>query len=206
MKYYVLSQLINKGIDLNPIINEILLLTISAKKTYPEYTKWFLEQHIPGIYLGTRDTIIVVHNNHLIGVSNIKNSTEKKICTLYFRPEYRYKRTGKILVDKSIELLECSSPLITIPSPSLGEFKKIIKRYNWELTDCIDDCYSKGTSEFIFNGELEGQNKCLSNEERLILTYKHTKNKNILKLVHFGYIKYLLFFNSPRKNKRICKI
>lgn len=70
--YYFLSKLLKEGHDIDSIINEILLVTISAKTTYPEYTKWFLEKHIPGIYLGTRDTIIAVDNNKIVGVSNIK--------------------------------------------------------------------------------------------------------------------------------------
>lgn len=202
MKYYVLSDLINKGIDINPIINEILLMTISAKDTYPEYLEWFTKKHVPGIYTGTRDTIIVVDKNHLVGVANIKNDREKKLCTLYFRPEYRYKRVAKILVDQAISLLETTQPLITIPSTSISGFTRLIKRYNWELTDCIDDCYSKGVNEFIFNGEIALPNKELTHEERLILTYDHTKNKHIIKLVPFGYLKYIFFYKLSSKNKK----
>ncbi len=201
MKYYTLSQLVKKGIDINPIINEILLMTISAKETYPEYIEWFTKKHIPGIYAGTRDTIIVVDQNNLVGVANIKNDREKKLCTLYFRPEYRYRRVAKILVDQAINLLETTQPLITIPSTSISGFTRLIKRYNWQLTDCINDCYSNGVNEFIFNGEIALPNKELSHEERLILTYEHTKDKNILKLLPFGYLQYLIFHNKKaRKN------
>lgn len=193
IKYYSLSELLKKGIDLNPIIDAILLETISAKATYPEYTEWFIKKHIPGIYLGTRDTIIAVHNNKIIGVSNIKRDKESKLCTLYFNPKYRRQHLGVSLVDKSIELLGTSKPLITMPSSYLPEFKNIIKRYDWQLTDCIDDCYIANTSELVFNGEISQTNKELSNEERIILTYKHTKDRNILKLIPFGYLKVLLF-------------
>ena len=57
----------------------------------------------------------------------------------------------------------------------------------------------KNTSELVFNGEISNGNKELSNEDRIILTYKHTKDKNILKLLPFGYIKYLLFLIKPNK-------
>lgn len=199
INYYSLSKLVKEGIDIEPIINEILLTTISAKTTYPEYTKWFIEKHIPGIYLGTRDTIIAVHNNKIVGVSNIKRDKENKLCTVYFDPKYRKQRLGITLVDKSIELIGDSKPLITMPSSYLPQFKNIIKRYDWQLTDCIDGCYEENTSELVFNGEISNGNKELSNEERLILTYKHTKDKNILKLIPFGYIKYLLFMIKPNK-------
>ena len=199
INYYSLSKLVKEGIDIEPIINEILLVTISAKTTYPEYTKWFIEKHVPGIFLGTRDTIIAVHNNKIVGVSNIKRDKENKLCTVYFDPKYRKQRLGITLVDKSIELIGDSKPLITMPSSYIPQFKNIIKRYDWQLTDCIDGCYEENTSELVFNGEISNGNKELSNEERLILTYKHTKDKNILKLLPFGYIKYLLFSIKPNK-------
>ena len=183
IKYYSLSKLLQEGCDIESIINEILLVTISAKTTYPEYTKWFLEKHIPGIYLGTRDTIIAVHNNKIVGVSNIKRDKENKLCTVYFDPKYRRQKLGITLVDKSIELIGDSKPLITMPSSYLPQFKNIIKRYDWQLTDCIDGCYQEDTSELVFNGEVSQGNKSLSNEERILLTYKHTKDKNILKLL-----------------------
>ena len=183
IKYYSLSKLLQEGYDIESIINEILLVTISAKTTYPEYTKWFLEKHIPGIYLGTRDTIIAVHNNKIVGVSNIKRDKENKLCTVYFDPIYRRQKLGITLVDKSIELIGDSKPLITMPSSYLPQFKNIIKRYDWQLTDCIDGCYQEDTSELVFNGEVSQGNKSLSNEERILLTYKHTKDKNILKLL-----------------------
>jgi putative peptidoglycan lipid II flippase len=75
------------------------------------------------------------------------------------------------------------------------QFKNIIKRYDWQLTDCIDGCYEENTSELVFNGNLSSNNKVLSNEERIILTYKHTKDKNILKLL-----------SLPRIIKAIFKI
>lgn len=193
INYYSLSKLISQGIDIEPIINEILLVTISAKTTYPEYTDWFINKHVPGIYLGTRDTIIAVHNNKIVGVSNIKREKENKLCTVYFDPKYRKQKLGLTLVDKSIELIGDSKPLITMPSSYLPQFKNIIKRYDWQLTDCINDCYQENTSELVFNGEISQSNQELTNEDRIILTYKHTKDKNILKLLRFSYLKLLLF-------------
>ncbi len=203
INYYSLSKLIEQGHDIEPIINEILLVTISTKTTYPEYTDWFINKHIPGIYLGTRDTIIAVHNNKIIGVSNIKREKENKLCTVYFDPKYRKQKLGLTLVDKSIEQIGDSKPLITMPASYLPQFKNIIKRYDWQLTDCIDNCYLENTSELVFNGEISPTNKGLSNEERIILTYKHTKDKNILKLLPFGYIKSIIFTIKNIKFKKI---
>ncbi len=201
IEFYSLRKLLNEGIDINPIIDEILLVTISAKSTYPEYAIWFMEKHVPGIYIGDRNTIIAVHNKKVVGVANIKSS-ENKLCTLYFDPKYRRQGLGIKLVEKSSDDLKTSKPLITMPSSYIHDFKRIIKRYGWELTDCIDDCYKKDISELVFNGELVGVNKELTNEERLILTYKHTKDKNILKLLKnpvFSRIKICFFKKNEKK-------
>ena len=201
INYYSLSKLVQDGHDIDSIINEILLVTIIAKTTYPEYTKWFIEKHIPGIYLGTRDTIIAVHKNKIVGVSNIKRDKENKLCTVYFDPKYRKQKLGITLVDKSIELIGDSKPLITMPSSYLPQFKNIIKRYDWQLTDCIDSCYQEDISELVFNGEISQNNKELSNEDRILLTYKHTKDKNILKLLSIPkLLKNLLNFKHLKKD------
>lgn len=204
IKYYALSKLLEEGIDIDPIIDEILKITLSAKSTYPEYAEWFLQKHVPGIYAKTRDTIIAVDKEKIIGISNIKREKEDKLCTVYFDPKYRKQKLGITLVDKSIEELGNSKPLITMPSIYLPQFKNIIKRYEWQLTDCIDDCYQEGTHELVFNGELSLSNHQLTNEERLLLTYKRTKDKNILKLVSFGYLKYLLFYKKSRKKEKLA--
>ncbi|MDE5889325.1 MAG: GNAT family N-acetyltransferase, partial [Bacilli bacterium] len=122
IKYYSLQNLLEEGIDIEPIINNILLVTISAKTTYPEYADWFVNKHVPGIYAGTRNTIIAVHKNRIVGVSNVKTS-ENKLCTLYFNPKYRRHRLGNQLVEESINYLKDSKPLITMPSSYLPQFK-----------------------------------------------------------------------------------
>lgn len=86
-----------------------------------------------------------------------------------------------------------------MPSSYLPQFKNIIKKYDWHLTDCIDSCYQEDISELVFNGKVSQANKSLSNEDIVLLTYKRTKDKNILKLISFGTIKYLLFLLKPNK-------
>ncbi len=205
ISYYSLQALLEKEINIEPIINEILFVTVSAKKTYPEYAEWFIKKHVPGIYAGTRNTIIAVHNNKIVGVSNIKTD-ENKLCTLYFDSKYRRHRLGNKLVEESLNYLQNSKPLITMPSTYLPQFKNIIKRYDWQLTDCLDDCYIKDTSELIFNGELSSTNKSLTNEERIILTYKHTKDRNVLKLLQnplFMLINISFLRKNQKKSKKV---
>lgn len=43
-----------------------------------------MNKHIPGIYLNTRDTILLMINNDIVGICNVKYE-EKKICTLFIK-------------------------------------------------------------------------------------------------------------------------
>ena len=103
IKYYSLSKLILDGINIEPIIDQILYITISAKTTYPEYTEWFLQKHIPGIYEGTRDTIIAVHNEKIVGVSTY--TSEGSLLSLSFIVE---EFSGVVLTSGVVEGLRLS--------------------------------------------------------------------------------------------------
>ena len=72
INYYKLSDYIKYDMDIHPTINEILRITVSAKDTYPNYANWFLNKHIPGIYDGSRDTIIALYEEEIVGIANIK--------------------------------------------------------------------------------------------------------------------------------------
>lgn len=205
LEFYSLRKLLDEGSDISSIIDEILFVTVSAKRTYPEYASWFLTKHVPGIYDGTRNTIIAIYKKKIVGVANIKSS-ENKLCTLYFAPKFRRQGLGIKMVKESLEYLNTSKPLITMPSSYIHDFKKIITRYNWQLTDCIDDCYTKNVSEFVFNGEIARPNQDLSNEERIILTYKHTKDKNILKLLKNPFVSRIKLSFLQKKSKNSKKV
>ena len=121
MRYLYLSDLIKKGIDLNPVLLYILELTLPTKKSYP-YVKWFLEKHVPGIYGGNRDTILCVFGHKIIGVANVKSDMENKICTLYVEKNFQKNQCGIGLVQKVCEFLGTSHPLITMPSDVLKDY------------------------------------------------------------------------------------
>lgn len=80
-KYILLSSIINNK-DIDNIIKNILDMTSSLKKYYPEYESWFMNKHIPGIYLDTRDTILLMINNDIVGICNIKYEEKKYVLYL----------------------------------------------------------------------------------------------------------------------------
>lgn len=186
IEYIKLSEYIKFNMDIDFLINNILRITVNAKKEYPNYANWFINKHIPGLYNGNRDTIIAVDKNKqlIVGVCNIKKGKEKKICTLYLDPSYRRNKLGDQLVRIAVEELECDKPLITMPSTSIGQFKNIIKTFDWQITDVVKNMYKDNTNEIIFNGIVLPEQQELSHDENIILSYKKSNDKNILKLLN----------------------
>lgn len=208
ISYKKLSEYIKFGFDINPIVNEIIVLTLDSKKNYPNYYNWFLKKHVPGIYAGTRDTIIAIDEDkqQIIGVSNIKLGKEKKICTLYFEPKYRRNKLGIELTRKSIELLECDKPLITMPSTNINQFKNIIKQFNWEMTDYVENMYKEKSNEVIFNGVQKIGDNDISHDDKLILTYEKTKDKNIIKIANNKLYVIFKILTLDKNNDNLKKV
>jgi hypothetical protein len=75
-------------------------------------------------------------------------------------------------VEKAIEYLEESRPLITIPMDKLNEFIKIANKYNWEITDIKENLYRTTTPEVIVNGIILEPNNSLKVEKSLQKVYR----------------------------------
>lgn len=206
INYYKLSEYIKYNMDINPTINEIIRITVSAKETYPNYMNWFINKHIPGIYSGDRDTIVATYEDEIVGVANIKKGKEKKICTLYFKPNFRGNKFGIELTEKATEALEDDKPLITMPISSIKQFKSIIKKYDWQVTDCVNDLYKENTQEIILNGIIIPEEKELDQEKKLILTYEQTGNKNILKLLRTPIKSLYKYYIKDKKEEKSKKV
>ena len=153
-KYILLSSIINNK-DIDDIVKNILDMTSSLKKYYPEYESWFMNKHIPGIYLDTRNTILLMINNDIVGICNVKYE-EKKICTLFIKEEYQNKGMVKELINEAINLLKVTDPLITIPKSVIYKYESIIKKLNWKLIESIDNYYVEGSTELVYNRNIDG--------------------------------------------------
>lgn len=208
IKYLCVSSMLKENYPketIDNLLNKILVVTLSAKNDYPDYANWFNEKQVSGIYDGTRDVIVALYGDEIIGVSSIKNDVdEKKICTLYIKDKYRKNKTGIFLVEKSIDILGTDKPLITMPISTLPEFKNIIKKYNWTLSDNIKDCYKENTDELVFNGYIENSKEHSPNNLSESLCKIYTRNKNIniikvsfkLRLLNLKFIKTYFSYNK----------
>lgn len=151
----VIKSIKDNDVDKSLAITKIYLLTKDLEKKYPNYKEWFLNKQVPESLNSIRRNIFFsIDGNKVTGVSCVKNyDDEKKLCTLFVDKDYRNCGIGDELIKKSIEFLGCSKPILTINSQEVKEFKNIIKKYNWNITDSISNLYNPGESEIIFNGK-----------------------------------------------------
>ena len=104
MEKFVLSEMHNK--NFSKAVNEIYLLTDYNKSQYPDYYKWYFSKSIPRVLNGTGDIIFYLDGLEIVGISILKSSTEKKLCTFMINSEYRKKGYSKLLLEDSFEYLK----------------------------------------------------------------------------------------------------
>lgn len=146
MERYVLSKMSDK--NFSKAVAAIYMQTTYNNDQYPEYLKWFYTVNLPRIFKGEGDIIFYLDGLEVVSLSTLKNSDEKKICTLLVNEDYRKKGYSKQILEDSFEYLQTETPLITIPTKRLEEFDKIINAYHWSESSRTDEYYSE---EVIFN-------------------------------------------------------
>lgn len=146
MERYVLSKMSDK--NFSKAVAAIYMQTTYNNDQYPEYLKWFYTVNLPRIFKGEGDIIFYLDGLEVVSLSTLKNSDEKKICTLLVNEDYRKKGYSKQILEDSFEYLQTETPLITIPTKRLEEFDKIIDAYHWSESSRTDEYYSE---EVIFN-------------------------------------------------------
>lgn len=181
-KYIKISDLIREQYSkevIDELLGEVLEITLSAKQDYPDFLNWFLKKQVPGVYGGNRDIILAIKKDEIIGVACVKNDGEKKICSLYVKPDRRRNKEGILLVEKTFEVLDTTTPLITMPISKVEDFLPMIHKYDWILSNEIDDCYKENTTELIFN-DVMGPLSCDSLGAVLDKIYTKKKDKHII--------------------------
>lgn len=138
-----INNYINDKDMFDELSNEIYNLTSFLGKTYINYKKWFYDKQINGCLEGKGNIFFIKNeNNNIVAAFCVKNDLdEKKICTLYVDSNYRNMGYGSILFDKCFEYLGTNKPLITINKKHLSYFKYIINKYDFNLTNIIDNEY-----------------------------------------------------------------
>lgn len=157
-----IQELIKKGIDkesLLNICNELYEMTDFISSDYPKHKSWFYQKHLPATFIENsgRD-ILFAHdeNSKIYGTAFIKqDETEKKICTLYVLDTARGLGVGTKLVEKSMEILKTTKPMITLADYKLPMFERLIKKYDWKQTQVVKGLYNDKSLELVYNGFLD---------------------------------------------------
>lgn len=138
--------------------NKIYNLISFADTDYPNYKDWFFEKQLFETINSENRNIFFVRNSNnkdeIIAVACLKNNNEKKICTLYVLNKFRGQGIGNRLIEKSMDWLGTTKPLVTLTDYKYEMFKPIIDKYNWELTEVVNDLYKVNSKELCFNGTL----------------------------------------------------
>ncbi|TAV50964.1 N-acetyltransferase [Rhizobium leguminosarum] len=122
---------------------------------YPDIERWFEAKVLPGVASGTRRIVVRREADHIHGFSILKKADqERKICTLWVRPDARGAGLGQHLLDEAREWLECAQPMLTVPEEELSGFAPLLKRNHFQLTQRASDFYRSHRCEYVFNGEL----------------------------------------------------
>lgn len=149
--------------DFLKLASDVYMITEFICEDYPNHKEWYFKKQLPAI-IGEERNILFARNDknksEIISVAFLKkDKEEKKICTLYVSDKYRNLGVGTEIINKSIQWLGTTKPLITIADYKLDMFKPIIKKYNWELTEIVSGIYNENHKELCFNGTLTKNNE-----------------------------------------------
>ncbi len=156
-----IKELMKKGYskqDLLLICEKLYGMTDFICEDYPKHKSWFYQKHMPETFNqdSGRDIIFVYDKQkNIYGTSFIKeDDEEKKICTLFVDEKARGIGVGTKLVEKSMEILDTTKPMITIAEYKLPMFKGLIEKYGWEKTEEVTGLYNDRYKELVYNGFL----------------------------------------------------
>ena len=156
-----IKDLLSKGWsekEVLPICEQLYNMTDFICEDYPKHKTWFYKKHLPAVFTPNsgRDIIFACDKDKKIyGTSFIKeDDVEKKICTLFVSPEARGMGVGTLLVEKSMELLQTTKPMITIADYKEPMFKGLIEKYGWVKTEEVSGLYNDKHNELVYNGSL----------------------------------------------------
>ena len=126
-------------------------ITASLCLDYPHYKDWYFKKQLPR-FLMSKGYILFIRKKEdpkvIIAMASLKkDESEKKICTLFVVEQYRMQHLGSELIRKSLLFLETTKPVITFADYKLFMFQSIIDKYNWQLTDIVEDLHK----ELVYN-------------------------------------------------------
>lgn len=140
------------------LCNKLYDMTAFISTDYPKHKSWYYQKQLPETLdpEARRDILFAYdENQNIYGTAFIKSdNTEKKICTLFVSEDSRGLGIGTKLVEKSMEILGTTKPVITLADYKLPMFEGLIEKYNWEKTEEVSGLYNDRSVELVYNGKL----------------------------------------------------
>lgn len=123
---------------------------------YPHFEEWFFEKVLPDAMSGKRKVFTAYCSDQLAGILILKDTDEKKICTLRVLPGFRRIGIGHQLMDCAISALNTLHPVITVSDNHIQEFWDLLMTdYQFKLHEIHYGYYRDKHFEFVFNGSLD---------------------------------------------------
>lgn len=132
---------------------------------YPDFQKWYFEKVLSQLN-SYRKILAVFEKENLAGILITKDQEEKKICTLRVEEQYRGQGIGSFLMKRSMEILQCQKPLITVSESHLFQFQPLFEKYKFKKVCHYKSYYKKNRREYSFNGYLN--NDGFTNKEKIV--------------------------------------
>jgi GNAT superfamily N-acetyltransferase len=123
---------------------------------YPGFDEWLEKKVLPGLMSGERSILLEYRRGDLSGLAIVKDDeSEQKLCCLRVLPPYQGTGVGLKLFERSFEVLNNDSPLLSIAEEQLVVFRKIFQYYGFEFAKIYPDYYRPFKAELSFNGLIE---------------------------------------------------
>ena len=97
------------------------------------FSKWYYSTVVPGLASENRIIYTVLDDGKIVAVLILKDSDEKKICTLRVAEHYRCQGIATKLLKIAHQALQCTNPLITVSSIHINEFEFLLKKNGFTL-------------------------------------------------------------------------
>jgi len=135
------------------LYKDVFDLTHSIAQTYPDYSRWYHQTFLEGLKKGNRALIMAEEKGKLVGVALVKNTPqEKKLCTLFVRPENRRQGIGQRLLAQVLQELG-QKPLVSVSKQNVASVSSLFERFKFHLSACKKGIYLPHNTEFYFNDE-----------------------------------------------------
>lgn len=150
-----LSNFKNEPLLFDFYLKEIYKSISLLEHEYPFFKEWYYEKVKNGILLDKRDIVFAMVDEHIAGVSIIKNDNdEKKLCTLRVSESFQKRGIGKSLIEDSLMALDTRYPLITVNSSKNYQFKRLFDYFGFKQVQCYKAYYISFLDEISYNGVL----------------------------------------------------